>query len=532
MRIINSKSFLHTLGFIIIAELLSFLSFFIPDISPWLFGIVAIIALAGAIKKLEYGIWLIIAELIIGSQGYIFSLEFGGMEISIRLALWLIVMSVWLAKAINNRRVEFLRCRLFKTYLSLAIVIIWGVGWGLIRGNNFGAIFFDANNYLFFALIFPFYEVLRSNEKIHKVMSVGAAALAWLAAKTLILFYIFSHPFIYLQEQIYDWTRLRLLAEITNVSETASRIFMQSQVWLVFALFALLGYLFYLIAAKGVKQSASMSRQSSPMSHLELVGGSRDSSTPLCSAWNDGAKAGIGIIILLSSIIISFSRSFWAAIILSLIIFLALCVTLLKQNLRSAANFGAVAVGAIMLSVGLTMAIAAFPLPSGTGSGSLIRDRAGSLADAAASTRWAILTPLAKGIIKHPIIGSGFGSEITYKTQDPRALASRPDGLYTTSAFEWGYLDMIYKFGVTGLLVYLYLIYIIIKISWQGIKILPGDLAERYLLFGALIGLIAVALAHGVSPYLNHPLGIGIVVLITCVIGKTADSIQTRNPNH
>ena len=78
----------------------------------------------------------------------------------------------------------------------------------------------------------------------------------------------------------------------------------------------------------------------------------------------------------------------------------------------------------------------------------MLKERASRFAgDQSLSTRWAILRPLVNKISVHPVLGSGFGSRITYKTSDPRALAEHPDGFYTTTAFEWGYLDMILEFG-------------------------------------------------------------------------------------
>ena len=492
MNLFNNKTFKYTLGLIIVTELLSFLSFFIFDINLWLFGVTALLALIFTIKNLEYGIWIIVAELIIGSQGYIFSAEFGGMEISFRIALWLIVMSVWLANVVKKREILFFKSRFFKSYFVFGLVIAWGILWGIARGNGFAAIFLDVNNYFFFALVFPFYEILFINGKFKNLTKVAMAAYIWLITKTLILFYIFSHSFFILQEQIYDWSRLKLLAEITNISVTASRIFMQSQIWLVLGFFILLGCLFYL-AYNNIQKSESK---------------------------NSTSKIILLLILTLSSIIVSFSRSFWAALILTTILFLIFLIVLLKEKTKLAASFGAIVCGIAVLSIGITIGIAAFPIPQGSNSGSLIRDRATSFGDAAASTRWAILKPLSLGIVKHPIIGSGFGSNITYKTQDPRALQNNPDGLYTTTAFEWGYLDMIYKFGLAGLIVYLYLIIKIIRMILEKIKSLPKQSKDLYLLYGALFALIAVALTHGASPYLNHPLGIGIIILLTVLVDK------------
>ena len=86
-------------------------------------------------------------------------------------------------------------------------------------------------------------------------------------------------------------------------------------------------------------------------------------------------------------------------------------------------------------------------------------------------------------------------------SNDPRIRAEFPDGRYTTSAFEWGYLDIWLKIGLLGLLAYLILI---VKIARESLK--AGLLGE--ILF---IALTALVITHTFSPYLNHPLGIGFI---------------------
>jgi len=50
----------------------------------------------------------------------------------------------------------------------------------------------------------------------------------------------------------------------------------------------------------------------------------------------------------------------------------------------------------------------------------------------------------------------------------------------------------------------------------------PND-PNRYIFFGVLVGLLAVVITHGVSPYLNHPLGIGVVMLVSVMVDKKTE---------
>jgi len=142
--------------------------------------------------------------------------------------------------------------------------------------------------------------------------------------------------------------------------------------------------------------------------------------------------------------------------------------------------------------------------------------------ESAISSRYAQIRPLLSAIKNHPILGSGFGTSVTYASRDPRVQKDHPDGRYTTTAFELGWLEMWLKIGLLGVFMYAYLLYAIIQKGWKKILPLPHESQERYLVLGSLIGLIAVAITHGISPYLNHPLGIGIVIVVSIVVDRKA----------
>ncbi|MDO8599317.1 MAG: hypothetical protein Q7S02_04365, partial [bacterium] len=81
---------------------------------------------------------------------------------------------------------------------------------------------------------------------------------------------------------------------------------------------------------------------------------------------------------------------------------------------------------------------------------------------------------------------------------------------YTTTAFEWGYLDDLLERGLLGLLAELWFL---AALMYRSIRE-GGDRAALGL------GLLAVALVHVTSPYLNHPLGIGILLLVFASIAQ------------
>ncbi|PIZ77800.1 MAG: hypothetical protein COY02_04430, partial [Parcubacteria group bacterium CG_4_10_14_0_2_um_filter_41_6] len=92
----NQKIFISALLAILASEVLSFIAYANPGTSPWIFGLVAIAIIIITVYRLEWGVFIGIAELIVGSLGKMFVLEPDGSNISIRMAIWIIVMLVWL----------------------------------------------------------------------------------------------------------------------------------------------------------------------------------------------------------------------------------------------------------------------------------------------------------------------------------------------------------------------------------------------------------------------------------------------------
>ncbi|EKD46172.1 MAG: hypothetical protein ACD_68C00120G0001, partial [uncultured bacterium] len=136
--------------------------------------------------------------------------------------------------------------------------------------------------------------------------------------------------------------------------------------------------------------------------------------------------------------------------------------------------------------------------------------------EAAARSRWNLIPPLWQNIKQAPILGLGFGAKTTFTTPDPRYLAINPSGQLSTYSLEWAYLDIIVEMGAIGLLVILIFAG---KIVWRGYKnlIKNNDNFSQAVIFGLLTSLIIVLTTHFFTPYLNHPLGLGILIAATVV---------------
>src|SRR4030042_2970781 len=87
---------------IFVIEVFSLISFKFSILSAIFFILIAIGVLLFTLYKLEYGLWICLAELMIGSQGYLFYLDLPNFKVSMRLGIFLIVFFVWLIKYFNS----------------------------------------------------------------------------------------------------------------------------------------------------------------------------------------------------------------------------------------------------------------------------------------------------------------------------------------------------------------------------------------------------------------------------------------------
>ena len=192
------------------------------------------------------------------------------------------------------------------------------------------------------------------------------------------------------------------------------------------------------------------------------------------------------LILFGTAILISLSRSFFVGIAAAVI---PICIYLLWQKKFSDLKIIFVRVTISFLGA-YTLALLL--------SGSLFSPQDRLDNDAGQSSRRNQLPVLIQAIKQNPL-GYGFGKTLTYQTTDPRALAINPTGQYTTYNFELAWLDFFLKTGIFGVVAYLWFLWVILRQIWP-----------KFGLFASLLALITI---HGFTPYLNHPLGISLLLL-------------------
>ena len=483
-QIINRKFYL-ILGIILLANLFSLSGFLVPEFGKISFIFISILILILTLIKLEYGILILFTELFIGSKGYLFSLDLGGIDISIRIAIWLIVMSVWLSQIIirtlktKKIQTEFTKSKLFYIFIILSVFILWGLLNGYLNNNTFYNIFFDFNGWLYFALVFPLYDTIKTKEQVFKILQIFSASIVWLCVETFFLLFIFSHNMIGMIFEIYRWIRDTGIGEITQVQGGFYRVFLQSHIFIL--IFYFIFILFFIYNKKN---------------RLFLY---------------------IFLVLLMSVNLLSYSRSNWIGLLLGLILFFI--ITKIQSNWKKVMKSISVVLSIIFFSFILITIVVKFPYPDpmgGFNTSDLFSQRMRAFSsEAGVSSRWSLLPQLLDEIKKNPVIGSGFGSTVTYVTSDPRVLETSVTGEYTTYAFEWGWLDIWLKLGIFGLVSYLFLIY---KIVFRNIKKLIESNEINIINLGLVFGLIIITIVSFFSPYMNHPLGIGYLLISALIL--------------
>ena len=471
----------------IAAEGVSLLSFMYPVLS------LPLIILAGAatffitLKNAEWGIYLLFGELFFGSRGHLLEYDIGFMSVSLRLVIFAVVFLACLSKfSIFNFQFSK-KSKIL--YTLLLIVIGFGIIKGYFSGNAIANVFNDANGYLYLLILPAVFSVIKTRRQIENILLILAAAILVVAGKTLLIFVWFSFglPGV---ANVYHWIVAQDFGEITGDVGKASRVFMQSQFW------SLMGLFIFSIPLVTSLRGVIAPKQSPEQEFASL---------PLAKTMN-------WLIVAASilAIIMSLSRSFWLGAIAGGLFAIITVLWQFRAFFRSFLGLG-LKLGLIaVLEIGLLYGIVA---AGGNAIAESVSSRGGDpTKEAASGARLLLLPELLAGIKQSPIFGAGFGEMVTYKSYLPdRVSRANPDGEITNFAFEWGYLDIALKIGGLGLIIYLLFIAHIFAMGWKAMNFqFP---ISNFQILGLLSALAALLVLNVTTPYLNHPLGIGYIIL-------------------
>jgi GT2 family glycosyltransferase len=465
----SGLAFWNVCQFILVLEVVSALTIFAPIWNSAALLLLAFVVAILAWKRPTLALSILLLEVMIGGKGYLLQLGEWPYAISLRIILFAVFLFGWTVNVIESGAWRSFRSLLKGRieYVLLAVVLCYAAIRGVALHN--GPVFADANAWVFLLLLIPVLDLAarKSDELKRDTLPVLILAPIWLACKTFVLEYIFSHGIQSIAPSAYLWVRRTGVGEVTLIVANAFRIFMQSYIYEIPAL--MLGVSWLLSGRKGVRASG---RRDLRVADVMLV----------------AAMFALGI---------SLSRSMWigcaAGIITIAVMYRQTLVKRLSVVWRIT-TMGIIALALIFVTL-------AFPYPrvEYASLASLFGSRL-TTEDAAAASRWKLLAAVTEKIQEHPILGSGFGATVTYESKDPRILSQNSSGRVTTYAFEWGWLEHWVKFGLFGFAV-------MIAVVWRLGRRLLRCAAPSWVTYGAFASLIALATTHVFTPYLNHPLG-------------------------
>lgn len=485
------KPFWITLALLAATFVVAMLVFSTPALAALALAFAGLATLAVSWKRPELGIMIAFAELFANSHGHLISYPVGGFSLSLRMVIFAAVMVAWFASIVARRARFAIGDWRLAMFVPLAMAVVLGFAVGFAQNETIKA-FKDGNAYLYLAYLLPILSVEWDAAKKRLLLQVFAASAAWVVALTLGLLYVFTHFPEWMLGPAYKFIRDTRTGELTKMAGNIFRIFLQAQLSVVFAMYVVVPFLL----VRSVARRAWW--------QLTLI-----------------------FAALISVVLISLSRSFWVGIIAGDVALLALVWIDAWPGMRAMGRaVGSVALATVFAAV-LLVGIVLFPLPYQVGRvgdlTGLFSERTTDLSDVAISSRWNLLPPLMDEIKSTPLIGAGFGEEVTFKTDDPRARAINPDGTWTTYALEWGWLELWLKMGILGPIAFVALFVGMVRGLWPYLR---GD--QSWVGIAFVSALVMLYATHVFSPYLNHPLGLGMLLLFVPFLKQKPPTVGSK----
>jgi len=475
----SGKTFWWTLVALVGLDVISFFTLH-STAETVLFFVLLILAIGIGIKKPEWLFPIAMAELISTSNGHSLNIELGGISIGLRIALFTILMIVTGVRLLRTKHNPIPVAYRLPTTL-LVLLLMYGVLRGLVSGYDLKILYLDANGYLAVGYILAAFTWVQDSVSRRRLLQFVGAGVTIVTFKTLLFFFAFGHLHPKTLAPLYTWIRDTRLGEITLQMGNVYRIFLQSQWFLVPAVFLTAGYM--LLAEKSRENGVRLA-------HL----------------------------LVFAAIVASLSRTFWLAIVCSVVLFILYVIWSRgwRVLISRIPDLALTKIGAIAL-LWVIVALPIFQVEGTTVFGSLLRSRATGTQDSALDSRRKLVGPLLASIGEEPLAGHGLGAQVVYETSDQRYIDSRGTTSVSSYVFEWGWLDFLVKFGILGTGVLLYLFYTVGADLWQAAN---KHQAQSWLFISLLLSFVALLVAHMFSPYLNHPIGWGTIAMMVALVPR------------
>ena len=445
----------------------------------WLMIFLAILLFCLTVKRLEYGMVVLFAELFAHSHGYILSTTIFGFSFSFRMLIFVTIMTAWAILFLRKKVFFSLRDQRLFPFFILGIGVLLGFIMGFFQ-NDSSLVFQDGNAYFYLLYLLPLLSVHWDSQKQRLLLQTLAASALWVSLLTLGLLFIFTHMPEWQLSQVYRFIRDTRTGELTRVSGNMYRIFLQSQFSVSLMFFLSLSFFW----TSSFKKNKKITNSLFPLGSFSLC---------------------------VSVLFISLSRSFWVGLVAGSLTFIGLFFSFYPWQWKMVLIKKGLSMASVLMGFFLLIFIALFPYPKQFTSGDAFANIFSSRADqdVAVTSRWKLLGPMWETIREQPFIGHGFGKEIVFQTDDPRAREQDASGLRRTHAFEWGWLELLVKMGM---------------VSWMGFAALfvsnifglKGYLKteKSWVGFAFISALVMLYVTQTFSPYLNHPIGLGFLLFL------------------
>jgi len=515
-RIIRTIIQLVLLSLVVYAA--SFLGYLYPWINQLSFWLIVSAVIYLSYRSITAASMIVLLELALGNKGYLFSENVFGQLVSIRQAIFAIVILAAVYHIVRTRKFILWKSSYRWWFLIFGLFVGFGVINGFLR-NDHTVWFYDLNAYLFFLLIVPFSQGIITRQHVQRAIIWLAAVGIALSIMTIVIAAIFGTVYYrpgFINATQVDEAQLAKLSEIATAPENARlgqttrpRVDQYHFNWGDISPERPIVYRW--LRDTGTAETAYLGGRVFRVffsSHLYLIAGlfiGLALISRLDRWWRSKTfwLAAGGLALILIALLISFSRSLWLGAAAGFIVVLFLIGK--KSALRL------VGLGVASIAIMLLSAFIALPSLS-----SAITQRfqatASPTTEVAASNRLQLLPAVLEKLKSRPVLGSGFGTMVTYRT-----IVAGTDQLEFVRVYlyEWAYLDIAVKIGSLGLLGYLLFLSKIVRNAWLART--QRSTLDQVATIGLLGLLTCIITANVFTPYLNHPLGIGAILFIAVV---------------
>jgi len=448
-------------------------------------------------KSLLNGLVIACTEIFVGGHGHLISTTLFDFSISLRMVIFVSVLGTWTIGYLTKKITPIFIKKRDRSFIPLLCAVTLGSILGLIYGQTIKTTFEDANSYLVLLYLLPIASIIWDDAHKKILLQTLTISVLTISVMTIGLSFFFTHASESVARTIYTIIRDLRLTEVTlqSISNSSGmivqpqvapllgeqgywyRIFMQSHLFV--SVFLLLLFTF-ICADKVTKENRLF--------------------------------VSIAVILSTSALILSMSRSFFLGIGIAIIGITSIMIYTQRKKIYALTKNLSFAILLGTASCVLAWLTIIFPLPTRPPLENVLfyNTSVNETRDTAITSRWSLLTSMMEVIKERPILGSGFGTSITYITDDPRQRERNVDGIYTTHRFEWGYHDIWIKMGILGLIGFLYYLY---SVTRQGLTLYQQKYS-LWLYVGLIGSVYMLYITHIFSPYLNHPIGIMLILFV------------------